>query len=301
MLTAPGTDVTQLAAALNGEMANITSTGRIIAAPLEAMSSGMAQGIEVTVRGDNYDDVRASAEQLVARLESGGSVTGRRAEAHRRALQQLTNIRLELPHPRPGLVITPDVTKAMSLGLPLAQLQQLQQEFFMLQAGATVGQATLDGTPRQLFVQGVADRITSPATAEQLPVGFPQKIRLGDLATVTLDSGEEISRYYYVPRDSEDLLKRHDLMVTATRLGGGVIPFTKDIGSDAMNAVNIVADMMGEKKYLDRAEAYRRHLQKNDLSVACAMSDVKGNRSLHPSSPQQAHPDYYVRVGLLGR
>ncbi len=186
VLTAPGTDVTQLAAALNGEMANITSTGRIIAAPLEAMSSGMAQGIEVTVRGDNYDDVRASAEQLVARLESGGSVTGRRAEAHRRALQQLTNIRLELPHPRPGLVITPDVTKAMSLGLPLAQLQQLQQEFFMLQAGATVGQATLDGTPRQLFVQGVADRITSPATAEQLPVGFPQKIRLGDLATVTL-------------------------------------------------------------------------------------------------------------------
>lgn len=117
-----------------------------------------------------------------------------------------------------------------------------------------------------------------------------------DLATVTLDSGEEISRYYYIPRDSEDLLKRHDLMVTATRLGGGVIPFTKDIGSDAMNAVNIVADMMGEKKYLDRAEAYRRHLQKNDLSVACAMSDVKGDRSLHPSSPQQAHPDYYVRV-----
>jgi 4-hydroxybutyryl-CoA dehydratase / vinylacetyl-CoA-Delta-isomerase len=117
-----------------------------------------------------------------------------------------------------------------------------------------------------------------------------------DLATVTTDSGEAISRYYYVPKDSEDLLKRHELMVTATRLGGGVIPFTKDVGSDAMNAVNIVANMRGEKKYLERAEEYRRHLQKNDLSVATAMTDVKGDRGLHPSSPKQAHPDYYVRV-----
>ncbi|MBN2025440.1 MAG: 4-hydroxybutyryl-CoA dehydratase [Actinobacteria bacterium] len=117
-----------------------------------------------------------------------------------------------------------------------------------------------------------------------------------DLATVTTDSGEAISRYYYVPKDSEDLLKRHELMVTATRLGGGVIPFTKDVGSDAMNAVSIVANIMGKSEYLERAEEYRRHLQKNDLSVACAMTDVKGDRGKHPSSPEQAHPDYYVRV-----
>ena len=117
-----------------------------------------------------------------------------------------------------------------------------------------------------------------------------------DLATVTTQSGEEISRYYHVPEDAEDLLKRHELMVTATRLGGGVIPFTKDVGSDAMNAVSIVANIMGKGEYLERAEAYRGHLQRNDLSVACAMTDVKGDRSKHPSSPEQAHPDYYVRV-----
>lgn len=109
-------------------------------------------------------------------------------------------------------------------------------------------------------------------------------------------TGEPISRYYYTPQNAEDLLKRHELMVTATRLGGGVIPFIHDIGADALNAVNITANMMGKSEYVERAEEFRYYLQKNDLSVACAMTDVKGDRMLRPSSPQQAHPDYYVRV-----
>ncbi len=108
--------------------------------------------------------------------------------------------------------------------------------------------------------------------------------------------GEEISRYYYTPRNADDLLKRHELMVTATRLGAGVIPFSHDIGADAMNAVNITANMMGNRTYIERAEEYRRLLQKKDLSVACAMTDVKGDRTQRPSSPMQSHPDYYVHV-----
>jgi 4-hydroxybutyryl-CoA dehydratase/vinylacetyl-CoA-Delta-isomerase len=117
-----------------------------------------------------------------------------------------------------------------------------------------------------------------------------------DLAVVDLPSGEPVSRYYYTPKNSEDLLKRHELMVTATRLGAGIIPFSHDIGADAMNAVAITANMMGNKEYVERAEAYRTLLQKEDLSVACAMSDVKGDRIARPSSPKQNHPDYYVHV-----
>lgn len=37
-------------------------------------------------------------------------------------------------------------------------------------------------------------------------------------------------------------------------------------------------------------------MRKNDLSLACAMTDVKGDRTFHPSSLEQAHPDYYVHV-----
>ena len=117
-----------------------------------------------------------------------------------------------------------------------------------------------------------------------------------DLAVVILETGEPISRYYYIPKNADDLLKRHQLMVTGTRIGGGVIPFVHDIGADAMNAVNITANLMGKKEYIERAEGYRRYLQKNDLSVACAMTDVKGDRTQRPSSPKQAHPDYYLRV-----
>jgi len=118
-----------------------------------------------------------------------------------------------------------------------------------------------------------------------------------DLAVVTDEkTGEPISRYYYSPKNSDDLLKRHELMVTGTRANQGIVPFTKDIGADSMNAVSMTAQMMGKQEYVERAENFRAYLQKNDLSMAGAMTDVKGNRVLRPSDPKQAHPDYYVRI-----
>lgn len=118
-----------------------------------------------------------------------------------------------------------------------------------------------------------------------------------DLAVVEdPELGEPISRYYYTPRDGDDLLKRHELMVEATRAGGGLIPFTHDIGADSLNAVTMTAKAMGEEKYIERAEKYREYLKREDLSVASAMTDVKGDRSLRPSSEDQEHPDYYVRI-----
>lgn len=116
-----------------------------------------------------------------------------------------------------------------------------------------------------------------------------------DLATVTLEDGEVISRYYYTPKNSEDLLKRHELMVTASRLGFGVIPFLHDIGADGMNAIKIATKPLGGD-YAKNAENYLKHLQKDDTALAVAMSDVKGDRHLHPSDPGQKHPDYYVHV-----
>jgi len=118
-----------------------------------------------------------------------------------------------------------------------------------------------------------------------------------DLAVVAHPkTGEPISRYYYTPKNADDLLKRHELMVTATRLAGGVIPLTHDVGADAMNAVEMTARTIGKEEYIERAVSYREYLAKYDLSLAGAVTDVKGNRRLRPSSPKQAHPDFYVRV-----
>jgi 4-hydroxybutyryl-CoA dehydratase/vinylacetyl-CoA-Delta-isomerase len=118
-----------------------------------------------------------------------------------------------------------------------------------------------------------------------------------DLATVAdPELGERISRYYYKPQNAEDLIKAHDLIVTSTRLGDGIIPFSHDIGSDALNAYSITAHAIGNPDYIDRVENYRRYLKKNDLSTCAAVTDVKGHRMLRPSHPEQSHPDYYLRV-----
>lgn len=118
-----------------------------------------------------------------------------------------------------------------------------------------------------------------------------------DLAVVhDAELGEEISRYYHVPKDGDDLLKHFDLIVAATRLGDGFIPLAHDIGADALNAISITANTLGNKDYIARIEAYRKYLKQNDLAVAAAVTDVKGDRMLRPSDPKQRHGDYYVRV-----
>jgi len=53
---------------------------------------------------------------------------------------------------------------------------------------------------------------------------------------------------------------------------------------------------MKKEEYTKRINDYYEHVRTKDLSVACAMTDVKGDRSLHPSSPDQTHPDFYVHL-----
>ncbi len=107
---------------------------------------------------------------------------------------------------------------------------------------------------------------------------------------------EDISRYYHVPANGDDLVKQLELIIAATRLGDGFIPLAHDIGADALNAVSITANLLGKKEYCDRIEAYRTYLKREDLAVVAAVTDVKGDRMLRPSDPKQAHPDYYLHV-----
>jgi 4-hydroxybutyryl-CoA dehydratase/vinylacetyl-CoA-Delta-isomerase len=118
-----------------------------------------------------------------------------------------------------------------------------------------------------------------------------------ELATVYDEElGERINRYYYLPRNGDDLLKQFDLIVASTRMGDGFIPLAHDIGADALNAISITANVMGNPEYIQRIENYRTYLKKTDLAVVTAMTDVKGDRMLRPSESSQNHPDYYVHV-----
>ena len=119
-----------------------------------------------------------------------------------------------------------------------------------------------------------------------------------DLATVfDPDIGERISRYYSVPRSSEDLLKRSELTQVGTRLGDGLLLWTRSVPSDGLVALSIMArkiDAAKETGYGERVEQYRRHCAMNDLALSAAMTDARGDRGLGPG--EQEHPDYYVRV-----
>ncbi len=117
-----------------------------------------------------------------------------------------------------------------------------------------------------------------------------------DLAVVVDEkTGEEYSRYFYRPQNGEDLLKRHELMLAASRLNCMTTPFAREM-IDSFNGCAVTAYTMGNKDYIERIEAYLDYLKKNDLSLAGAITDVKGDRSLRPSDPKQKHTDYYLRV-----
>lgn len=122
--------------------------------------------------------------------------------------------------------------------------------------------------------------------------------RYRDLAVVTdPQSGVSYSRYYHLPRNTEDLLQRSRLIAASTREGATLVVLIKEIGTDALFALHIVAEELakrGKPEYKERVQKYYELCRDRDYGVAVAQSDVKGDRSLGPQG--QEHPDYYVRV-----
>lgn len=112
-----------------------------------------------------------------------------------------------------------------------------------------------------------------------------------DLAVdVDDETGAEHSAYWRVPRSSADLLDRSRLIEEATRAGGTMVTLIKEIGSDAAFALLRVL----EGEALERAVAFHERCRRDDLAVAVAQTDVKGDRSRPPHL--QDDPDLYVRV-----
>lgn len=111
-----------------------------------------------------------------------------------------------------------------------------------------------------------------------------------DLAVDTDDNGESFSAYYRLPRSADDLRDRSALIEAATAAGGTLVTLVKEIGSDALFALLRVL----EDEELERAQAFYDRCRREDLAVAVAQTDVKGDRSKPPH--QQDDPDHYVHV-----
>ncbi len=114
---------------------------------------------------------------------------------------------------------------------------------------------------------------------------------------IVKEGGDEYSRYYHVPQNGDDLLRRSALIAAATREGATLVVLIKEIGTDALLALHIIGERMaaaGKPEYRERIGKYHRYCRDNDLAVAVAQTDAKGDRALGPT--QQDHPDYYVRI-----
>lgn len=119
-----------------------------------------------------------------------------------------------------------------------------------------------------------------------------------DLLTDVDEDGDRVSFALQPQRTKEDLLRLREVVKLWARACFGKPSGAKFVAKDGLNAVTVVSRRVDKKygtSYAKNVEAYRKHLQKNDLSFAMGLTDVKGDRSLRPSQQVQ-HQDFYVRI-----
>jgi len=108
-------------------------------------------------------------------------------------------------------------------------------------------------------------------------------------------TGEKINRFNHIFQNAGDLVKK----VKRQRMLGQKTAccFQRCVGQDAFNSVystTFEIDAKYKTDYFKRFKEYLLYVQKEDLVVDGAMTDVKGDRGLSPC--QQADPDLYLRV-----
>ncbi len=193
-------DMELTAAGVREDLTGIVPGADITVTTGQAMSSRMTgSGLDISIRGDNYEDLAAAAHQLYAEL---ADVDG------------IAELELGLATVEPKLDIIPDSAKLMSSGLSMEQLAQMQQEFFLMQVGSTVSQATVDGHTYEVYVNGIVPNLDSAEVARELRVGFPQSVKLGDIAVVEL--GEQQTN---IQRINEKLAASITASITAKDIG----------------------------------------------------------------------------------
>ena len=121
--------------------------------------------------------------------------------------------------------------------------------------------------------------------------------RFQDLLTEVLPNRGRVHFTFVSPKSKEDLIRRREIIQLTTRAQGGP-GGAKFTGIDGINGVTLACKRIDSKlgtEYSSRVENFRQHCMDIDAAVAVAMTDVKGDRSLHPHQ-QQGHQDYYVRM-----
>jgi 4-hydroxybutyryl-CoA dehydratase / vinylacetyl-CoA-Delta-isomerase len=117
-----------------------------------------------------------------------------------------------------------------------------------------------------------------------------------ELASATSPlTGERVNRFLHIATSTADLVMQNKMQRRLGQLTGTC--FQRCVGMDALNALHSVTCDLDRKHgtgYHDRFSTFLARIQKLNLVIGGAMTDVKGDRGKSPS--EQTDPDLFVHV-----
>jgi len=117
-----------------------------------------------------------------------------------------------------------------------------------------------------------------------------------DIVTATSHlTGKKISRFTHIHQSTGDLIKKVKMLRAISQRTGSC--YQRCVGFDALNSLYSTTYDMDQKLgtgYHQRFRRYLERIQEDDLMVAGAMTDPKGDRGL--SAGKQEDPDMYVHI-----
>jgi 4-hydroxybutyryl-CoA dehydratase/vinylacetyl-CoA-Delta-isomerase len=108
-------------------------------------------------------------------------------------------------------------------------------------------------------------------------------------------TGLQVNRFLHIAESPQDLVDQNRMQRKLGQLTGTC--FQRCVGMDALNSLYSTTYEIDQKhgtQYHKRLVEFVKMLQRENLMVAGAMTDVKGDRGLSPS--QQEDPDMFVHV-----
>ena len=165
--------------------------------------------------------------------------------------------------------------------------------------------ASIKNDGRVVYCRGekIEDVTTHPLTrraAHTVVLDYiaAQKKEFHDLIFQKKEEGELVPASFVAPRSKEDLYRRRNFIQMMCRQNQGHAGGAKLTGADGLHGLTIATSRIDKAKgtrYSENLAEYRKYLQETDAALSLCMTDVKGDRSLHPGKQKQ-HKDFFVHI-----
>lgn len=150
-----------------------------------------------------------------------------------------------------------------------------------------------------LFGESVKEPVDHPmirpsinAVAETYDLAVEEPTLASATSSLT---GINVNRFLHIAESAQDLVDQNRMQRKLGQLTGTC--FQRCVGMDALNSLYSTTFEMDGKhgtQYHKRLIEYIKKMQRDNLVIGGAMTDVKGDRSLSPS--QQEDPDMFVHI-----